>query len=143
MKRVIKLTSILLCFLIIIIGLSSCKKEKFDIEYNNDVFFNAYTSHYNDGITIDELSIYYYESYFYYDVVGTDYEENKSYHFLYVIRYKQLQIWYSILHPEKDIDYYPNSYFNYLTSKEEGVSKTYTKEEINDLINSYYGIYSK
>lgn len=137
MKKVIGLSSFLLLSFLFVI-LSSCKKEKFNIEYNNDVFFNAYTSQYNDGITIDELSIYYYESYFYYDVVGTDYEKNESYHFLYVIRYKQFQIWYSILHPEKDLDYYPSSYFNYLTSKEKGVSKSYTKEEIENLINSYY-----
>ena len=135
MKRVIKLTSILLCFLIIIIGLSSCKKGKFDINENNELFVYKYTNHHEDT-SIEALTIYYYESYFYYDVEAVSEKKNETYHFLYVFRYKQYQIYYSIKYPEKDLEYYPQSYFRYLEAKEKGKSRTYTEEEIKELMNS-------
>ena len=50
--------------LLMIFGLSSCGEE-FDIEENNARFFKKYHEHVEDGISLDELSLYYYESYFY------------------------------------------------------------------------------
>lgn len=136
MKKATGLSSLLIVFLAFFITLVSCKKEKFDIEENNRLFFLKYAEHYDDGISLDKLSLYYYESYFYYDVEGKDSE--KDYHFLYIFRYKQFQIWYSIKYPEQDKEYYPSSYNNYLLAKEKGESKIYSEEELELLKETYY-----
>lgn len=124
-----------LLFMLLLLFLSSCN-NKFDIEENNSIFFEKYQEMYDDNISLDKLSIYYYESYFYYDVEGSDSETD--YHFLYVYRYHQFQIWYSIKYPEIDKDFYPNSYEHYLLAKEKGESKIYSQEEIMSFITEYY-----
>lgn len=134
MKKIISLCCILLAS-IMLLGLSSCGEE-FDIEENNARFFKKYNTMIEDGTSLDELSLYYYESYFYYDVIGHDVEN--YYHFLYVYRYRQFQLWFSIKYPEKDWDYYPNYYFHYLEAKEKGESKLYSDEELSALKNLYY-----
>ena len=135
MKRAIGLSSFILFALISLFSITACK-SKFDIEENNRLFFTD-DKLYKDDSSIYALSIYYYESYFYYDVeVGND---TSNYHFLYIYRYKQFQIRYSIKHPETDLEYYPASYFKFLESKEKGKFKTYTKEEIDYLVNYYNG----
>ncbi len=134
MKKIIGICSILLIILMLL-GLSSCGEE-FDIEENNARFFKKYHEHVEDGISLDELGLYYYESYFYYDVIGHDVE--KDYHFLYLYRYQHFHSWYSIKHPEKDWDYYPGTYFDFLEAKEKGESKLYSDEELSALKNLYY-----
>ena len=137
MKKVIGKSSFLLIIVFLFAILVSCSnKRKFDIEENNARFFKKYNEHIDDGISLDKLSIYYYESYFYYDVEGEDSEKN--YHFLYVYRYQQFQIWYSIKYPEEDREYYPSSYDHFLTAKEKGESKIYSQEELDALISMYY-----
>lgn len=125
---------ICIIFLIFLLGVTGCNNEKFDIEANNRLFFNDKIL-YEDNGSIENLTIYYYESYYYYDVEVEN--STTNYHFLYVYRYNQFQIRYSIKHPELDLDYYPTSYFNYLDAKEKGESKAYTKEMIDSLVDYY------
>lgn len=137
MRKAIGRSSFILLLFLSFACLFSCQKQrKFDIEENNELFFNKYVAHYERGISLDSLAIYYYESYFYYDVEGQ--KEEADYHFLYIFRYQQFQTWYSIKNPEEDKDYTPNSYYKFLHAKESGKSKIYTQDEISNFIYTYY-----
>lgn len=117
---------------------SSCeKKDEFNIEENNDVFFSDFKVEYNMLKFVDvDISLYYENDYSYYEVKALN-EEGKNYHLLYIYRYGLYEYYFSIKDPEKNEKYFPSIYYDFLNAKESDLSKIYTKDEIEEFLKKY------
>lgn len=126
------------------LGVLGCKKEKeFNIEENNNLFFERFKGIYNEyDADIQNLSLYYLNDYFYYDVKFYSQKRDIDLNLLYVFRYGLYEIYFSIKNPEENIQYFPKEYFEYLEAKEIGERKIYTREEIEILENNLQNIQS-
>ncbi len=132
-----KIIFLFICIFFLMITSSCSKKDDFNIEENNDIFFSDFKTEYEMFKIVDiDISIYYYNNYFYYEVKASN-DEEKDYHWLYIYRYKLYEYFFSIKNPEKNEKYFPAIYYDFLKAKEYDESKKYTKEEIDELLKKY------
>ena len=150
MKKVIGLSKYTILSLLILVLLSSCAKEeetgpRWDVY--NPLFVDYFSN--DDDIeyrNISQLTAYYYEEHYYYVSVFThENRENKDfvYEVLYLWRdYNGIpgsKIFFPIKDEKDCYEYFPEEYKGFLAAKENGVSKTFTQEEISKMINDFYG----
>ncbi len=126
--------------IILLLCLTSCKKEEpIDMEVNNEQFFKDIQHFYDDAkVQITDLVIYYKNDFYYYDVIYYSDAENENYNMLHIYRYGLGEEFFSIKYPEQCYAHCPEEYNRYLDAKESGISKVFTKEEIDECIRIYY-----
>lgn len=138
MTKALVLSKFLILFLCLVC-MTSCKTKEINIEEYNNVFFEHFSTK-QDIVNreIYDLVLYYYDSYYFYEVSFQDKNNNEDYHILYVLRYGGFKTFFSIENEEEAKQYFGNYYQKYMESRDNGKSKKYSNDEINTLINRYY-----
>lgn len=149
MKKEIGLSKYIILSLLMLALLASCggreKGPRWDVYNERFVDFFSNDDDIED-INVSELIAYYYEDYYYYTVKYTQ-DNTKDETFVYELLY----LWsdyngipghgkfYPIKYEEECYEYFPEEYKRFIAAKENGVSKTFTQEEISKMINDFYG----
>jgi|GEM_PF-5361054 len=149
MKKEIGLSKYIILSLLMLALLTSCggreKGPRWDVYNPEFVNYVSYGINIED-IHISELIAYYYEDYYYYTVKYTQdntKDETYVYELLYLWRDRNgvpgSKIFFTIKNEKDCYLYFPEYYRGFLAAKENGVSKTFTQEEISKMINDFYG----
>ena len=142
MQRVIGQIKVLLFLILAILLIVSCTEKKSVPEF--EIYDPIFVDHFSneddiDSIHVSSLTAYYNEDVYYYTVTYTSDGDDFVYELLYIFKYQEQEAFFSIKYEEECYTYVPTYYENYLKAKEEGISKTYSSNEIAEMINSFYG----
>ena len=131
---------LLLVTFVISIFAFGCKKDSPDFERYDPIFVDKFSMGDDiDSIHVSSLVAYYYEDKYYYVVEYIQDGDDFEFELLYILQYDIMDNFFSIKYPDECYEYFPNEYRAYLKAKDEGVKKVYTKKEIAEMINSFYG----
>ena len=150
MKKVIGLSKYIIFLLLVLPLLISCGKEeetgpRWDVY--NPLFVNYFSNDDDiEDINVSELIAYYHNEHYYYTVKytqdNTD-DETFIYELLYILSdyngIPEKEIFFPIKDEKDCYRHFPDYYKRFLDAKENGVSKTFTQEEISKMINDFYG----
>ena len=142
MKRVLGQSNFVLLLILMVSILVSCgeKKTVAEFEKYDPIFVDRFSNDDDiDSIHVSSLVAYYYEDHYYYTVTYTQDGDDFVYELLYIFRYENLDMFFSIKDEAECYTYVPTEYENYLKAKEKGTAKTYSSKEIADMINAFYG----
>lgn len=141
---VMKRVSVLIYLFLFLIIISSCsnKNEEVNFDIYDSLFIDSFSNR-NDieDKNITSLTAYYYDTRYFYDVSYT-HEINFGSHeieMLYVYRYNSLKKFFNIENEEECYQYFSDYYTYFLEAQEKGIKKEYTNEEIQAMVNNFYG----
>lgn len=129
-------------FVLFLFGLVSCGNitDAPDFERYDPIFVDKFSMGDDiDSIHVSSLTAYYYEDRYYYVVEYIQDGDDFEFELLYILQYDTMDNFFSIKYPDECYQYVPNEYRAYLKAKDEGVKKVYTKKEIAEIINTFYG----
>ena len=129
-------------FVLFLFSLVSCGNitDTADFERYDPIFVDKFSMEDDiDSIHVSSLTAYYYEDRYYYVVEYIQDGDDFEYELLYILEYDGMYGFFSIKYPDECYQYVPNEYRAYLKAKDEGVKKVYTKKEIAEMINTFYG----
>lgn len=142
MKRVLGQSNYILLLILIVSILASCGEQKRVAEFEkyDSIFVDCFSNDDDiDYIHVSSLVAYYYKDHYYYTVTYTQEGDDFIYELLYILRYENMDTFFSIKDKAECYTYFPTEYENYLKAKKEGTAKTYSSKEIADMINAFYG----
>ena len=141
-KRVINQGEFLLLLILMVSILVSCgwNNTVADFAKYDPIFVDHFSNDDDiDSIHVSSLVAHCYEDHYYYTVTYTRDGEDFVYELLYIFHYENLDMFFSIKNEAECYTYVPTYYEDYLKAKEEGTAKTYSSDEIADMINDFYG----
>jgi hypothetical protein len=139
MKRVVGLSKITILILSFIALLSCKDKPEYDFDAYNEMFVDSFSN--EDDYTnknITELTAYYNDTWYFYEVKYHNDKYNEDYHMLYIFRYGDLSTYFTLANTDDCYEYFPTYYTKYLDAKENGVKLEFSNTEINELITNFY-----
>ena len=144
MQKVVGHNKILISFLIIVLVfvLVSCgnRNDKIDFDKYDPIFVGRFSREDDiESIHVSSLIAYYHEGKYYYVVEYIQDGEDFEYKLLYIFQYGTLCNFFSIKDEKECYQYVPHDYEGYLNAENKGVKKVYTKKEIAEMINTFYG----
>ena len=106
-------------------------------KYDNVFVITFYVHDEIENKSINNLEVYYYETCYYYDVTYYSEYFKENLRMLYVLRYESLLTHFEINSEERFKENHPEIYNDFMNAKEKGVLNTYTKEDIEEMVEYY------
>lgn len=143
-KKVSGLINCIFIVVCVLLSMTSCSKEEIDFKENDKLLIQkVYVNQPKSAYEIVDLSCYYYENRFYYDLTShvmnsSVIPPDESIEVLYVFECGDLYTFFNISNLDNCYEYYSYDYEAFLEAKEKGVKNDYSKEYIDSLISEYF-----